>query len=91
MDRHLLFGQLREALEVIDQKNNNLEIIGMSLLSPSYMNGSADYQLGKIREVWRDKRTSAMHKYVLDCGQALSFDLFQRADIDREMELILSF
>lgn len=89
LDRHLLFGQLREALEVINQKNDNQEIIGMLLLSPGYMNGSEDFQLGKISEIWRDK-TSTIHKYVLDSGQSLIFDMFQREEIDPEMELLLS-
>lgn len=91
MDRHLLFGQLRDALEVINKKSHDLEIVGMSLLSPGYMNGSEDFQLGKIREIWRDKKTSTMHKYVLDNGQSLSFDFLQRTDIELEIELILSF
>jgi hypothetical protein len=90
LDRHLLFGQLRDALEVINQKNDSQEIIGMSLLSPGYMNGSDDFQLGKVSEIWRDK-TSTMHKYVLDSGQSMTFDLFQRTVSEPEMELMLSF
>lgn len=91
MDRHLLFGQLRDALDVINQKCADLEIIGMLLLSPGYMNGSGEFQLGKISEIWRDKETSTMHKYVLDTGQSLSFDLIQRTGVEPEMELMLSF
>lgn len=89
LDRHLVFGQLRDALEVINQKSDDQEIIGMSLLSPGYMNGSDDFQLGKISQIWCDK-TSTIHKFVLANGQSLTFDLFQRGEIDFEMELMLS-
>jgi hypothetical protein len=54
------------------------------------MNGSDDFQLGKVSEIWRDK-TSTMHKYVLDSGQSMTFDLFQRTVSEPEMELMLSF
>jgi len=90
LDRHLLFGHLRDALALINQEGDDQEIIGMSLLSPGYMNGSDDFQLGKISEIWHDKRND-IYKFVLYSGQSLLFDIFQREEIIPEMELILRF
>lgn len=90
MVRHLVLGQLSDVLDMAAQQSNSLQILGLGLLSPGYMNGSQHYQMGQVREIWCAKGRGQPTVFVMADGAKLSFALGGETPEGHEMELLLA-
>lgn len=88
--QHLLFGYLRDVLDLAAQQSASFQVQNLDLLSPAYMNGSERYQLGRVKEVWTAKGRGQPNVFVMSDGAKLRFDLSGKPAEDLEMELVLA-
>lgn len=87
--RNFLFGQLRDALSLIDASRDDFSDLEIGLLSPGYMNGSSSYQLGQIKEIW-ECRGGYGQMFVMSDGSKFHFPPSEDGKIVQEMELVVS-
>jgi len=73
IEQHLMFCQIEDLMEYAKQVSSNAVIREIDLLSPGYMNGTDNYQLGKLKEVWKAKQQSLNFVFVMTDGQKLQF------------------
>lgn len=71
--QHLIFGQIQDLMAHAAQLPNNVVISEIGLLSPGYMNGTDNFQLGVIKEIWKSKQQSNNFLFIMKNGQTLSF------------------
>lgn len=88
--RRFIFSQLRDVLILIaESRDDAFKDLEIGLLSPGYMNGSSNYQLGQIKEIWKSR---GGHKQVFVMSDSAKFCFPpEKDDInEQEMELIVS-
>lgn len=73
IEQHLMFCQIEDLMAYAKQLGGNAVIREIGLLSPGYMNGTENYQLGKLKEVWKAKQQSINFVFVMTDGQKLQF------------------
>lgn len=88
--RHLLFGHLRDVLDLASQQSASFKVLNLGLLSPGYMNGTERYQLGQVREIWSAKGRGQPNLFVMEDGTKLRFDVTGEPSDDLELELVLA-
>ena len=88
--RKLLFGNLDDVLRIAEQKDTEYKFIGVGLLSPGYMNGTGDYQLGRVSQIWRNRSRRLCQRFLMEDGAELWFRADDAHPGDGEMELVLT-
>ena len=88
--RHFVFSEINGLLNLIACMKDEVEDIDISLLSPSYMNNSDSYQLGKIKEIWQN-RDGLEQAFVMSDGTKLYYPSSVIDSSNQKMELIASF
>lgn len=87
--RRFIFGQLRDALSLIAaSRDDAFKDLDIGLLSPGYMNGSSDYQLGQVKEIW-ESRGGHKQVFVMSDNGKFCFPPEEDDINDQEMELIV--
>lgn len=71
LTRHLFLTAVEQILDLKNQQNSSMKIQNLSLMSPGYMNGSNDYELAQIKEIWSYVGCRG-HMFVLTDGRSLS-------------------
>lgn len=88
--RYFMLSQLDDVLSLASQQDAQLEISYIKLLSPGYMNRSEGYEMGLVKEIWRDKNVPVNKIFVMSDGGKLKFELMEQDDNDQKMELVLA-
>lgn len=68
-----MFGDVRDVLDLAGQQCDQLRLEEVALLSPSYMNGTRGYQLGRLKEIWAGRSMSLCYRFILEDGTDLHF------------------
>jgi hypothetical protein len=90
IDQHLMFGQIQDLMAHAVLVSDNAVIIEIGLLSPGYMNGTDNYLLGKLKEVWISKQQSLNLVFVMTDGQKLQFPPDEEISNLDEYELLVA-
>lgn len=87
--QQVMLSHLDDVLELAALHDNTLQVTEIWLLSPSYMNGTDSYRLGRIKEIWQGKAHRGRHIYVMEDGARLHFEIGDLSQSNDEMELVL--
>jgi len=88
--RTFLFGHLRDLFGFLGNPGSEYTNFEVSLMSPSYMNGTSSYQLSVLKEIW-DKSGSDSLLFVFKDGKSQSHSIDgQKLNIN-EMQKLISF
>lgn len=92
--RDFIFCQLIDVLSIVDPSQGILSNVSVSLISPSYLNGTDTYKFGAIREIWVQPNLSS-ELFVLRDGTRLRHSYVEDDPEDEHededgMELVLS-
>lgn len=87
--REFLISRLDQLLSLAAEESPELQLIGVCLLSPGYMNGTEHYQLGPIKAIWRSRSNKLKQCFDMMDGTQLLFDITHGAHNSNDMELVL--
>lgn len=87
--REFLISRLAHLLSLANQCGPDRQLVGVGLLSPGYMNGTDQYQLGAVRAIWRSRSNPLKQRFEMTDGTQLLFDITGHPDAD-DMELVLA-
>ena len=90
LTRHFLFSELTDVIELASQQDDKYAIDGVKLLSPAHMNRSGGYELGSLKEIWRDKDVPVNHVFVMSDGSRHKFELVDQRDDEQTLDLVLA-
>lgn len=88
--RDFLITHLDQLLLLATQDTPECQLLGVGLLSPGYMNGTEQYQLGAVKTIWRSRSNKLKQRYDMQDGTELVFDITNDQDSD-DMDVVLAF
>lgn len=90
LTRHFLFSDLTDVVQLAARQDDKYAIHDIRLLSPGYMNQSDGYELGSLKEIWRDKDVPVNYAFVLSDGSRYKFELVDQHGEEQTLELVLA-
>ena len=88
--RDFLIARLDQLLSLAAQDTPERQLLGVGLLSPGYMNGTEQYQLGAVKTIWRSRSNKLKQRFDMQDGTQLVFDITNDQQSD-DMEVVLAF
>lgn len=87
--RDFLISRLDLLLSLAAQDTPERQLLGVELLSPGYMNGTEQYQLGAVKTIWCSRSNKLKQRFDMQDGTQLVFDITNDQDSD-DMEVVLA-
>lgn len=90
LGRTFIFGNLRDLLGFLENPKSEYANFVVSLLSPSYLNGTSSFQLDVLKEIWIESGSDSQ-LFVLEDGNNLSHSSDGKKLNKKGMEKLISF